>query len=67
LSKSVGKLEQHKDKLQEFFATGGIMNYFIGLYGARKYGLVFPIALMSRLASAGVELQLDVYPSESAT
>jgi hypothetical protein len=66
LSTSVEQLEQHKDNLREFFATGGTMNYFIGLYGLRNYGLVFAPSLMSRLASAGVELQLDVYPSQSA-
>lgn len=66
LSKSIEKLEQHKGELQEFVATGGTLNYFIGLYGIRNYGLVFTPALMSRLANAGVELQLDVYPSQSA-
>jgi len=66
LNKSIEQLEQHKNELQEFFATGGTMNYFIGLYGLRNYGLVFAPTLMSRLASAGAELQLDVYPSQSA-
>ena len=66
LNKSVEELEKHKDELLEFFATGGTMNYFIGLYGLRNYGLVFAPHLMSRLARAGVELQLDVYPSQSA-
>ena len=66
LNKSITQLEQHKEELQEFVATGGTMNYFIGLYGMRNYGLVFTPALMSRLARAGVELQLDVYPSQSA-
>lgn len=66
LEKSVAELAKHKDELQEFFATGGTMNYFIGLYGLRNYGLVFGTDLMRRLANAGVELQLDVYPDESA-
>lgn len=66
LSESIEKLEQHKIELQEFFTTGGTMNYFIALYGLRNFGLVFAPVLLSRLASARVELQLDIYPSLSA-
>lgn len=66
LTKSVEQLEKHKAELEEFFATGGTMNYFIGLYGLRNYGLIFSPTLMSRLTTARVELQLDVYPSQSA-
>ena len=65
LNKSVEQLEQHRGELLRFFSTGGTMHYFVGLYGLRTYGLAFAPALMSRLASAGVELRLDVYPSQS--
>lgn len=66
LNKSVEELEKHQVGLQTFFATGGAMNYFVGLYGLRNYGLAFAPSLMRRLAGAGIELQLDVYPSESS-
>jgi hypothetical protein len=66
LNKSLNELQTHEAELKDFFATGGSMNYFIGLYGLRNYGLVFAPELMSRLAKVRVELQLDIYPSQSA-
>ena len=66
LDRSIAEVLSHESELAEFFATGGAMNYFIGLYGVRNYGLVFPLALMNKLAKAKVELQLDVYPYQSA-
>lgn len=64
LNTSIAQLERHMDELQEFFTTGGTMNYFIALYGLRNYELLFAPELMSRLASAKIGLHLDVYPYE---
>ena len=53
------------DSLADFFATGGTLNFFVGVYGVGNFGLVFPITLLQKLAGARIELQLDVYPGES--
>ena len=66
LERSITDVLSHEIELADFFATGGTMNYFIGLYGIRNYGLNFSPELMSKLARAKMELQLDVYPSQSA-
>ena len=66
LARSITDVLNHENELAEFFATGGTMNYFIGLYGTRNFGLIFSPELMSKLAKAKVELQLDVYPAKSA-
>ena len=63
LSMSLTELMQYESELDEFFSTGGTMNYFIGLYGMRNFGLNFAPELMSRLVKARIELQLDIYPS----
>lgn len=66
LDRSVAKLLELGQQLSDFHVTGGTLNYFVGLYGVRNYGLVFPIGLMQRLADAKIELQLDIYPCEHA-
>jgi hypothetical protein len=67
LERSVDGLLSQASQLQEFFDTGGSMNYFIGLFGVENYGLVFSTKLMAKLSKARIELQLDVYPNTSAT
>lgn len=66
LHNSIAHILSLQGKLAEFFETGGTMNYFIGLYGVRNYGLIFSPELMGNLSKARVELQLDIYPSQSA-
>ena len=63
LNKSLDELEAHKSELQAFIASGGSVNYFVSLFGAQNFGLTFAPALLQRLASAGIELQLDVFPA----
>ncbi|MFO1457833.1 MAG: hypothetical protein U1G08_00385 [Verrucomicrobiota bacterium] len=53
------------DSLADFFATGGTLNFFVGVYGVGNFGLVFPITVLQKLAAARIELQLDIYPGES--
>ncbi|PLK50917.1 hypothetical protein C0V76_03705 [Uliginosibacterium sp. TH139] len=66
LDQAVSVLLGLSDQLAAFYATGGALNYFVGLYGVRNYELLLSPALMQRLATAKVELQLDIYPYESA-
>lgn len=66
LDQSVSMLLGLSDQLADFYATGGTLNYFVGLYGVRNYGLILSPGLMQRLATAKVEVQLDIYPYESA-
>ncbi|MFV0680252.1 MAG: hypothetical protein ACK5NW_08185 [Ottowia sp.] len=65
LDQSVSTLLRLSDRLADFYATGGTLNYFIGLYGACNYGLAFPVSLAQKLADAKIEVQLDIYPYES--
>ncbi len=62
LERSVAEVLGQSTELSGFFATGGRLNYFVGLYGSRNYGLNFSPELMGKLVSAKIELQLDVYP-----
>lgn len=57
------KVSIHADALSVFHNSGGTLAFFVSLYGARNYGFTFCPSLLSRLASANVELQLDIYPS----
>ena len=66
LELSIAKVGNLERELAEFYATGGTMNYFVGLYGVRNYGLNLSPNLMSKLAKAKVELQLDIYPYQIA-
>ena len=34
LERSINEILNNENELAEFFATGGTMNYFVGLYGA---------------------------------
>jgi len=66
LERSVAKIGNFESELAEFYASGGTMSYFVGLYGVRNYGLNLSPDLMRKLANAKVELQLDIYPYQSA-
>ncbi len=62
LEQSLAKLAPHSEALDAFTESGGSIEFFISLYGARNFGLIFSPSLLSRISTAKIELQLDVYP-----
>ncbi len=60
----LNRLQQHAFELDNFFATGGRLNFFIGVAGKKNFGITLPIDLLGRLASLRIELQLDIYPED---
>ncbi len=48
--------------LQSFFNSGGRLELYISLYSSRNFGVIFCPSLLTRLGSANIELQLDIYP-----
>jgi len=48
--------------LASFLESGGRLELYVSLFGARNFGLVLNPDLLSRLGTAKVELQLDIYP-----
>lgn len=50
------------DKLKAFFVSGGRLELYVSLYGARNFGLILSPDLLARLGAESIELQLDIYP-----
>lgn len=59
---SLEKLYPHFVILEKFVNSGGTLEFYVSLYGARHFGIIMPPSLLARLAEAHIELQLDVYP-----
>jgi len=62
LEQSLLEVSVHAKELDEFFGSGGRLEFFVSVYGSRNFGLILSPDLMSRLGAAQIELQLDVYP-----
>jgi hypothetical protein len=62
LDAAMEKLRPHATFFQQFRDDGGTINFFIGIFGPKNFGLVFPPALLSEIAALGIELGLDIYP-----
>jgi hypothetical protein len=62
LESLVQELENHKEFLAGFCATGGSLEYFIGWFtNGRNTGATFSWDLQRRLADLRIHLALDVY------
>ena len=62
IEQSLEKLSPHSEILEKFVKSGGTLEFYVSLYGARNFSLIMPPNLLSRLGAAHIELQLDVYP-----
>lgn len=50
------------ESLAPFFESGGSLELYVSLFGARNFGFILNPDLLSRLGLARIELQLDIYP-----
>ena len=57
------KLRKRSKEIQAFRASGGRMDFFIGIFVERNKGVTFEPDLLAELADVGIELQLDIYGS----
>ena len=62
LEKAYSEITPKLGKLKAFFVSGGRLEFYVSLYGARNFGLIFSPDLLARLGAANIELQLDIYP-----
>lgn len=62
IEKCLAELSPHSEALEKFVTSGGALELYVSLYGARNFGFVMPPSLLSRLGGAHIELQFDVYP-----
>lgn len=62
LEKCLAELSPHDKALEAFIQSGGRLEFYISLYGARNFSLIFSPDLMSRLGKSQFELDLDIYP-----
>lgn len=62
LEHCLAELAPHSKALEAFIHSGGSLVFYVSLYGARNFGLILSPDLMSRLAKAQIELDLDIYP-----
>jgi hypothetical protein len=64
LEQCVALLLDRAEALKEIRATGGKTELFVGWFLERSGGDSLPSALLSSLASLGLDLALDVYPAD---
>jgi len=64
LEKIYKELTPKFESFASFCESGGRLELYISLYGARNFGLVFSPNLLSRFGAASIELQLDIYPEQ---
>ena len=64
LEKIYKEISPKLDSLVSFLESGGRLELYVSLFGARNFGLVLSPDLLSRLGTAKVELQLDIYPEQ---
>lgn len=57
-------LANKRDFLRQLVATGGRVEYFIGLFAGRGSGVEISSGLMARLVDLGVDLSFDIYGQE---
>lgn len=50
--------------LKKIRATGGSIEYFIGLFVKRNTGVALDGSLMAQLANLGIDLSFDIYESQ---
>jgi len=58
------KLKSHQGFLEGIRNTGGVLEYFIGLYFEVNTGETFSCALLSELSDMGIDLSLDLYANQ---
>jgi len=59
-------LQKHSNFLKEIRATGGRVEYFIGLYTDSNSGSVLPASLLLSLGELGIDLALDIYSEKTS-
>ena len=55
-------LQQHATFFQRIRAAGGRVEFFVGWFGDKNFGDIFPHATLALLAQLQVDLSFDVYP-----
>ena len=64
LEKIYKEILPNLESLSPFFESGGTLDLYISLFGARNFGIVLSPDLLSRFGTAKIELQLDIYPEK---
>jgi hypothetical protein len=58
------KLVPHRAFLASIHASGGSIEYFIGLFGDKNFGEIIPSSLLNTLGQLHVDIALDIYPDD---
>jgi hypothetical protein len=66
LEEILEKLTPIKDDLADFIKDGGTLAFFIGIFIDGNSGEIFSPPLLRQLADFNIELQFDMYSSESS-
>jgi hypothetical protein len=62
LAKTLSKLDKRKTFLKSFHSTGGKIEFFVGLWGAKNFGGTIPSGLLEAVGKLNIDLALDIYP-----
>ncbi len=62
LSKITNNLSIYSDFFREIESTGGNIEYFIGIYADKNFGLTYPSSLLKSIGKLNIDLALDIYP-----
>ena len=55
------KLYAHNSYLERLRSTGGLLEYFVGMYVDKNAGIVVDMPLLNKLVDLGIQLSLDLY------
>ncbi len=64
LAKQVKKLNAKEIYFKRIRKTGGHIEFFIGIFCDNNIGAEFPSLLLADVSKLGIDLSLDIYPSE---
>ena len=58
------KLKNHADFLENLRSSGGVLEYFVGMYFDKCSGEIFDFKILGELAELKIDLSLDLYGSK---
>lgn len=61
LADAMGAVSALRDEFRAIHASGGHLDFFVGLFVDSMMGFALPPQLLARLAEAGIALEFDIY------
>jgi len=65
LSTALDDLVPYSKFIKKIVKEGGSAEFFVGLYGAKNFGMELEPDLLQRFGKMGIRLALDIYPEKN--